>query len=594
MTKKWKRHAGGDTEFIKQEKNNAIKRCIRAGVLSIKDYRDEWRKRKDVMTLMRYKSMLLRQIGARSFLAFCAIFDCPINEEPIYVNYYKRIDEERSKAVHLQIKKKAAQRDNQTEIVKEYDEQIKKLFAQQKIRHKQSYLLIARGLRKTTYGIVFRAAFLWISDNMIFNRPPTIAITGEDKEKAIHTMNAIKSLLKKDLMKSLYKNLVEMDVDRQEMVRFDVRGDYEMREAHLAAFNYFGDFESYHFTYMMVDDPETWDNTRTPEGRDKIKNKHDDMTFLDDHSIFCRIEGVGTAHRATGLYPHIEDKESAYVEKHPVEKYDKDGNITLNFQGWNNRYSREGAVEALKGETTPAKYEAQINQKYMREGESARIMTSMPVFIHPYPTEKDRAKKHFWTGVLSDPAVSTKQGKTGMNTLLCVTITNDMNIYVVDGHLHKGVHQPSAHINNIIDLAMRNQATEVIMETIAAQEYMAKHLQEELSRRKIHLGVTYHRHFQSKEAHYRNFLEPLAHQNKLFVADGSKVLRELRRQLLGESPKQDCVDCLSFLKTKNFNFSTAITQKTNEEKAVERIKEIRRKKRKQRRKYTIGRKTKWY
>lgn len=585
---KYKIDSTYESSFISQEKLKAVKRIIKNNIISLADYRKKWWQLKKEMSLNEYKREFLKQAGARSFTAFCAIINSPVYEEPLFLEYIKSLDSERQKAVKWQIKKNYAEKNNDLEHANICEKNKKEILTRQNICKKQMFLLVARGLRKTTYFIVNRASFLWISDNVIFKRPPTIAITGESPEKAIDSMKATLGILNKEIIKHLYPEILERDVDRQDKVRFKVKSKYELREAHIGAFGFFADFEAYHFTYMLVDDPETWQNTRTKELREKIKNKYDDLTFLDDHSIYCRIEGVGTAHRDCGLYPYIEDKESTTVVRHPVERYNEDGTITYNFTTWDNRYARKGEIEGLKNVLPKAKFEAQVNQKYMKESGNVRIMSKIPEYHEPYSSKEDYLSNHFWTGILSDPAISTKQGKTGMNVLLVVTIRKDKNIYVVDGNISKGIHRPSEHIGRIIGLVERWGATEVIMEAIAAQEYMAKHLQEELSIQKKNVMVTHHRHYENKEQHYRNFLEPLAHQGKIYVAQGSKVLNELRKQLIGEGTKEDCVDCLSFLKEKNFNYTHILT--TNE---ISFNKKISNKKKRQKRKNVFGRITKW-
>jgi hypothetical protein len=162
--------------------------------------------------------------------------------------------------------------------------------------------------------------------------------------------------------------------------------------------------------------------------------------------------------------------------------------------------------------------------------------------------------------LICDPAVS-KKNKFSRLIIHAVYITTDKKIFVVETFSAVGT-TPNEFKNKIIDMASGHLVEYVIIESIAAQEYMRLDIEEEKERRRkegtLHHDfiVIGHKHRENKIDHYMSFLEPLFNRKQIYI---NPICNELIRQAQNKSSMNDEIDCLSFIielrKQRGFDFT---------------------------------------
>jgi len=388
-----------------------------------------------------------------------------------------------------------------------------------------------------------------------------------DLSKAKKNLQQAKNYMNTDIIQYLYNDVLDPIVDSAERMRFDVAGDGTMNEDHFQVTSVDADVTGRHPSFFFLDDWVTPENCMTKDRVTKTTNSFWNIWWLNDHSGLRRIEKAGTAYAKGSVDEDLrkmsfeENSDVVFTEygatyKDGIEQFDEN-NEPIYYFPYNPEYNAKGLARARK--ILPKHQFLSQIQMIPYDLDEKRLLfdTPLPVYYKPYVDESKREFEEH-SVILIDPAVSKRNKKSRMTILVC-SISNTKKLFVIDGFSSRGT-TPSFFLDKTLEFVKMYNTDHLIIESVAAQEYMMMHIMEKFDDEGIDCNVIAHRHTESKAMHYKSYLEPLLNQGKIHVNDN---LHELKRQLNSESDLNDEVDCLAFIKELKIAWQDIITMDSN-------------------------------
>jgi len=539
---------------------DVIKTCINHDLISFSDYTNFRRrsvKRKStpkvkVKSREAFQAQFLRAISVRSFPIMCLVFGLPIFRNDIYLKIMKSLD---STYHHVEkLKKRLRKLPEKSTAWSELKDQIDEIWTSRK----PIFLtMIPRSTMKTTIFQAARAAYLYLRDTILHNQSPIVSLVHADIIKAEDNLELCMKFLDMDIVKALFLTELNTVQRTKKRVRFEDKSNVKRREPHFMTASVGGDLTGEHATYYLVDDWCSEENVSTVEKNKKNKAKFWKFMSLNDNSGKFRLEMVGTHYLDDTVYCDIINKNLGECHILGVSnRYSKSADDPMVYNFAEVPMYTPNAVEQLFESVPTNQYMSQYEMIPYKRSDAIVLTKEIPNYFNPFTSiTTDRE----WLGMLIDPAVSEKNRKSRL-VILIVFVSKDKRVFVVDGFSSVGT-KPTEFMDRIFGFADIYAVEELIIESIAAQEYMTRHIEEEMVLRNkqkevgdvyVDFSITRHRHFINKARHYKNFLEPLLARGILYI---NPKMEELIRQITGKSTLDDEVDCLSFLKELHIDFS---------------------------------------
>ena len=524
----------------------ALDSLVENGLLS-QDFLDRARNNYPDLSQDKFNREFLRAIALDNFVIFAHLLDLPILRNPIYKDYIDRID------VNQKAVNKLWRSYHRTQNIEEKTTIHKEILQLKSAQKSITLCMIPRGALKTTLLICARSAYLYLRDTIIQRRPPIIMLLHGNVKKAEQNKKLVNDFFHHPVIQHIFCDVLQVEKNTSSRLRFADESDIKRKEDHIMAGSAGQEFGGEHATYYMVDDWALRTNVDTPDKNQSNIEAFHALRWLNDHSGNFRIEMVGTHYTDDTIYcwilNHPEEVESCIVG---ATTRLSDGSVKYNFEEIPD-YTKE-RLEVLKKITPHDQYMSQVEMIPYSRGSSMKLADELPLYQSPYDLIYSGEEEKELVALTVDPA-NSKKHKNSTLVIHAVLITKSKKVFVMDTFSSVGT-TPTDFRNAIFTMANRHKADYVIIESIAAQLYMSRDITEEQTRRRreiskgerkpAHLNFTVieHRHHINKAIHYKNFLEPLISQGKLFINPTSD---QLIAQIEGRSSLEDEIDCLSFL-----------------------------------------------
>lgn len=420
-------------------------------------------------------------------------------------------------------------------------------------------VFMPRGTWKSV--LIQSCALLWvyIVGVAVCGEAPTIPMIHGDEDKASMNLDLLKIYAKSQLFQYLFPQFLEVIIDNSSELKFsDETSKIKRKEPHFRTLSVNSDPEGEHYGFYGIDDWVTFKNTATVLMNNKNKSKFRALYSLEDHVQKPKYAMVGTRHWTDDMYSELMSesfKEYVVAFEMPAAKYtdlDREDNIFYFRQLPKSKLKR---YEIAFSEE-PHKFMSQYFNMPKDRNERMMLSGDLPEFAMP---EDHQVEKRI---LLCDPAVS-KRNQFSRLIMHIVYICYDRSIYVVETYSSVGT-TPAEFRDNLINMAVAHRVEDVIIEDVAAQEYMKLDIFEAVQERIASGQMTHaqnfvvmgHKHRENKEQHYMSFLQPLFHRKQVYI---NPVCVELIKQIKRQSELNDEVDCLSFMielrKQRGFDFT---------------------------------------
>jgi len=420
-----------------------------------------------------------------------------------------------------------------------------------------SALMQPRGTMKSVLFISAFSLWLYIRESIMLKQSPTILMAHEDIKKAAENVEKVRIYMQEPIIQWIFGDKLKANINSREAIKLEDESNIKAKESHFQAGSTKSIPTGRHFTYIMADDWVTPENTSTESKNEENKRAFWSLMSLDDHHGRFKIYVVGTEYGDDSLYQDLKKKGATYISVPVAEEVIVSGNRCEVI----NPYFPEKIPEEKIKEYFSFMPRKQFFSQYMMQpyqrGVGTKMCDSLPDWSEPTSIAR--------TVITVDPAISAKN-KSSQAVIIVSKIGVDGKIYVEESWAANGIRM-TAFVRRIFHYLEKHQADIVIIENIAYQEALVQAVEDE----RISTGLTFrlirHRHYESKEEHYRAFLEPIIDTDRLLVHPNNK---ELIAQLTGNSNLNDFVDCLAFLKEININAASKIFKQTKKDKPLKR------------------------
>lgn len=525
--------------YITERIDAAMEKGVAMGFISIGRL-DNLRSQFPKTPPMHLKAMILRDLGLRDFKFYLEV----LSHFPIKRNNRRLIVMPTGEEIWLE---------NQRSV---YEDFILMMENADRSKAKYTQFSIPRDLRKTTI-MSHHKEWEYLSKTILGRKAPIMLFLCHKQSYAMQNLKLVMQHLDDELIKTLYADVLSMDLDQSAQVRFALpSSEYSLikrKESHFMTGSADMAFESIHVNRIWADDWCSWENVETPEKCKKNKDSFDNLDFLNDGSGDFRIDITNTMH-------YEDDVNAMYIEQQwgqficvGAEDIRADGSKLYNFPEVK-EYLPKG-IEFDRMKRDAKKFCGNILMKPSKRETRVAITTPLPDYYNPFEnTERDPIRH---VAITLDPAYSKSRKKQGcLQALLLLVNTGSGKLFAVDGYLTRGM-SPVETVDRIAALIQNHKVRELIVETNAVQGWIADSIDSQLKKRGLS-GFSLTSCFSSHDKidNISAFLEPLMRDEKLYIAPH---LQEIVDEIYGKSKYVDGMDALSFARfSTHFDFNTPL------------------------------------
>jgi hypothetical protein len=506
--------------------------CIANGVIKRETIEKQRDKFSDLDDRQFYRS-ILRKLGIENFLAYAAIINFDIFASPsIY-----------------------------PDIIKKRMYSTKPIF----------FLMIPRGTWKSVLMLAGFEEWKYLQSRTLGNKQAiNVCFIHGNIDRATSDLDTVKQHVKSDFVQYIYGDIFKITTDNATQLDFeDTTSPIPLKDCAFEVGSVDTDLAGKHYSRLALDDFATEKNCATPEMNEKNKRSFSRLFSLADRveGRIMAIDYIGTPylHGSITEELHLGSKWDKWCDRivipasHSIPNEDGSLHEIYPFH-----QLPKDQMDMYKETLPPEEYMSQYYMQYYDREEGMPAIENLPEYYDPF----DEKGAHFspveWCGLLVDPANAKKtRNRKSLMVILVAAVTEKRELFVVDGCFLKGV-TPSEFRDRMEGYARNYPIDDAVIESIAAQEYMANDIKEqsEMGGFSRYFRIIKHRHYDSKQDHYRAFLEPLFRRKIVRV---NPELHELIDELAKKSSFDDGIDCLSFIKELRFSFVTPAEEKFENE-----------------------------
>ena len=386
-------------------------------------------------------------------------------------------------------------------------------------------------------------------------------------DKATSDLDTVRQHVNMEIVQYLYGDIFKITTDNASQLDFeDKTSPIALKECAFETGSVDTDLAGRHYARLALDDFATEKNCQSIEMNEKNKRSFYRLFSLADRvgGRIMQISYVGTPYLNGSITEELQksNKWDNWCDRIIItasnDIKDEDGAIRKAYPF---HQLPEEQMLMYKETLSAEEYMSQYYMQYYDRNDGLPPIEELPDYYDPLDERDPRYSPIEWCGLIVDPANSkSKKNRKSLMVIQVVVITERKEIFVVDGCYPRGI-TPSEFRERMEGYAKVYPIEDAIIESIAAQEYMANDIREssELGQMGRYFSIIKHRHFENKVEHYRSFLEPLFRRRIVYI---NPELTELIDELAKKSSFTDAIDCLSFIKDLHISFVPPAEEET--------------------------------